>query len=489
MAKIKLAAVGFVILIGAAAVVAVFLVVSGNKVKKDVDALKTWKPEGRALELVTRKSKKIAPIEAVLQHEAKAVPLLVKAVQTWTPEEAQGAMIALGLLQAPEGIPALVEVLKMDEGAGGYAAAAALSRYKDKAVDALKSLAQGAAGLPAPVRLHIYQAMAWTNETALVPPAAAAIKDSAPEVALPMAEILKHRKSGALVPVWLEALETGSDDLSRIAALGLVANVESLKVDVIEGALKSSRPCSAAGALAVLGKMSRTYASRKAVPFLDDQREEVAVAAAEALSEMGEKVPSAKVAPLLESKTPAVAERAAKVLKQANAADLKDRYVALLSHANSHTRKAAAELLRLCAKAQPGDLLDEPAIPLLIELTRQPELATAAAGTLRLLTRADVESDSFPEWDRWWTTTKEIRTRIKEAEANFAKVKALYEAGELAGRVKEVKEAVALLDRSLELYTEISEKGFSTNTYDNECQRIQVLMRQVRTLLSGEEGD
>lgn len=486
MKIVKLAALGVIAVFGAAAVVAVFLIVSANKVKKDVEALKGWKSEGRALEKIKKDSKNIGPIKNVLVHEGKAVPHLVKAVRSWTPEEAVAAMIALGLLQAAEGIAPLVEILKKDEGEGGKAAAAALSRFKGKAAEPLKQVAQGIGDLPPAVRLHVYQAMAWTYEEALLGTVSAGLKDPAPEVALAVGGLLSARKAELLVAPLLEALGSDSPELAKAAVQGLVSNKESFKVDALDGALKSPKAHVAAGALGVLGKMDRIFAAKKATPLVEDPREEVAVAAAEALLEMGEKVPPAKIVAHLESKNAEIAERTAKVLQAARAVDLKDRYVALLAHENPHTRKAAADLLRLCAKADPGNLLAEPAIPALMELLKEPDLAPSAAHTLRVLTRNETSGDNFVEWDRWWTRYKEVQSRINEAEGNYVKVKAWEESGEVR---QKVQEAIALLERALELYEEIPEKGLDSRTFDNECTRIGVLLRQVRTHLAGEEGD
>jgi hypothetical protein len=338
------------------------------------------------------------------------------------------------------------------------------------------------------VRLHLHQAMAWSHEDALLPLVAEGLKDPAPEVALGAAQLLAARKDPSLTAPLLQALGSDSPELSKAAAVGLVANKESLKVEAFEEALKSPKAHVAAGALTVLGKMDRIFAARKVLPFVEDAREEVAAAAAESLVELEEKVSPAKVAPLLESKNAEVTERAEKVLNRLRAADLKDRYVALLPHAQLHTRLAAVKLLRLCAKVEPGNLLAEPAVAALIEVTKTPELAAEAAHTLRLMTREDAVGDSFSEWDRWWGNYREVQSRINEADGNYVKVKAWVESGEVRGKVKE---AVALLERAIELYEEIQDKGYRTRNIniDNECNKISVLMRQVRTLLMEEGGD
>jgi HEAT repeat protein len=484
MNKIKIAAAGLLLIVGAAGVVVAYMLVSANTVKKDVKALKGWEPaKGTHLERISKKSKKLGPIKVVLKHKKKAVPHLVKAVETWSPAEAKGAMMTLALLRAPEGLPLIVAVLKKEEGEAGFAAAAALSRYKEQALPTLKTLAGDVAGQAVPVRIHFYQAMAWSREEGLLETIAGGLEDADETVALAVGKLLRTRKSKKLVPPLMKALVSPAEAISEQARKGLVNNKKYIEAKTFKTALKSPKPHVRANALQVLGHLERIQAEDAVEPFLEDKSPLVVVAAAEALSMMRSKFKLEKLLPLLESDDPAVCKKACSVLKAQKAEAHQKQYTALLKHKHLHSREAGAVLLALGAKSQAGSLLQYEFIPVLIELLQTKEIAQTVGDTLRIWTRWTELDDGYDEWTDRWTRYKEVQSRIDAAKALTKTVKSwlngktIYEEGK-------PEEALRMLQKARDAYQEIIDKKLTRSGYDNEFVKLNSLERQVRSHLT-----
>jgi HEAT repeat protein len=486
MPKVKLIAGGFVLLVGIAGIVAAYMIVSANSVNKDVNALKGWEPpKGVRLERLSKKTKKMGALSKVLKHKTAAVPYLVEAVKTWGSSEAVGAMMALALLGAPEGIPPLVGILKRSEGEGGHAAAAALGRYRGKAVPALKEASSGAEDYPTAVRSNLYKAMAWSRSDDLVEVMAGGLKDPEAEVAVTVADLLATRKSKGLVAPLMESLASDAPALSESAVKGLIHNKKFLKVDQFKAPLASPKPHVRANALTVLGRLDRVFASKLVKPCLEDSAPLVRVAAAESLFEMSEKVKPAKILPLLESDEAVVTERAAEILRNLKDTSAQDKYIALLDHKNLHTRKAAVVLLGVCAKSDPGYLIDHPFVEKLIGFLKHPELAAESADALRLWTRQHSLENSHEEWIEWWEVKRELEKRLKEARGVYTTVKKWLDDGEIRKEGR-AREAVDMIQKAISIYEEIKEKNLSRRGYENEVQKLILLQRQASTHLMGD---
>ncbi|MHC4599653.1 MAG: HEAT repeat domain-containing protein [Planctomycetota bacterium] len=454
MNKIKIAAAGLMLIAGAAGVVVAYMLVAANTIKKDVQALKGWEPsEGTRLENIDRDSKKLGQIRVVLKHKEKAVPHLVKAMETWPPSEAKGAMMALGLRRAIKGIPPIVAILRKEEGEAGYAAAAALSRYKDRAVAALKELWSGIADHAPPIRVHIYQAMAWSREKSLLETIAGGLEDPDESVAVAVANLLMKRRSKALVPPLLKALASPTEGISNGARESLVHNKKYVKAGNFKTALKSPKSHVRANALQVLGYLDRVRASETVEPFLEDKSPQVVAAAAEALSMMRSKFKMEKILPLLESDDPEVCKKACAVLKAQKAEAFLKEYTALLKHKHLHVRAAGASLLALGAKSQPGSLLKRDFIPILIELLQVKEIAETAGDTLD-------EAKNLSKTVKSWLDGETI-----------------FEEGK-------PEEAIRMLQKARDLYQEIIDKKLTRRGYDNEFVKLNSIERQVRSHLS-----
>lgn len=481
MQKIKLVLAGMVLAAGIAGVVVVSSILSGNRIKKDVTALKSWEvPKGVAAERISKKSKKLGEIKVVLQHGEKAVAPLLDALGSWPAEETKGVMVALALLGEDKGVGPVCDRMKEGEGDAAAVAAAALGIYGKKAVPPLKKLAEGLGDLPPAVRSRAYQAMAWTRADELLGALAGGLKDADATVAALAAELLSTRKSEALVQPLLEALGSDIEALSAAAARGLVHNKSDVKPAQLEPFVKSATPHVRAHAAEVLGYMDRIFANRMVAGLLEDSSPKVVVAAADALHMMGEKVKSETVLPLLETADDAVVEAAAGVLLKIKAEDHKDRYTSLLTHKNPVTRKAAAKLIALCAKSNPGSLMGEACIPALIEMLKDADLAETAGNALRLWTREHSLDNDPASWTRWWEVYRERQRREDEAKAIYDQVKAWLDSGEIQDRAQE---GVDLIEKAKDLYQEIIDKNLSPRSYDNEFMKLNVLERQARTHL------
>jgi HEAT repeat protein len=476
MQKIKIAAAGLVFIMGAAGVVVA--------IKKDVQALKGWEPaEGTHLERISKKSKKLGQIREVLKHKEKAVPHLVKAVEGWTPAEAKGAMMTLGLLREAEGIPPIVAILKKEEGDAGYAAAAALSRYKDAAAPALKELASGVADHSPPIRIHVYQAMAWSRQDGLLETLAAGLEDPEESVAVAVGGLVKTRNSKSLMPHLMKALASPSKAVSDQARKGLVHNKKYVKAKAFKNILKSGKPHVRANGVRILGHLERIHAAESVEPFLEDKSPEVVVAAAQALTMMRAKFRLEKILPHLESKDAAVCAKACAVLKAQKAEAYLDQYAGLLKHGQLHTRRAAVVLLALGAKSQPGSLLKRAFIPDLIEILNVKELAQTAGDTLRIWTRWTELDNGYDEWINRWTRYKEVQSRLDAARKLTETVKG-WLAGETIFEEGKPEEAITMLQKARDLYQEIIDKKLTRSGYDNEFVKINTYERRVRSHLS-----
>jgi len=483
MSKIKLVLAFFVLAAGIAGVVVVSLLVSANQVNKDVKALKAWEvPEGTALERLKKKSKKLGEIREVLKHKEDAVAPLMEAMKAWGPEECAGVMMALAMLEAKEGIPPILEILKNQEGTLGYVSAACLGHYEDKAVPALKDASSGMAELPAPVRMHLYQAMAWTREDSMEELLAQGLKDPDESVAVAVAELLDIKRNEVLVAPLLESLASDSPALSKASVNPLVNNKKHLKAKQLEKHLKSKKEHVRANAATVLGYFERVFASRIVLPLLEDASPAVIVAASEALLMMGENVKPDTLLPLLEATEPEVVETASSVLKKIGASAAKAKFNELLDSKQAHTRKAAAMLLGTCAKSQPGNLLEEPHIPKLIEMLLDKDLVETAANTLRLWTGVRSLDNGHGEWKKWWERYSERKKRENEAEQIYTTIKTWLGDGTIHEEGKAEK-AVEMIQRAKDLYQEIIDANLSSHQYDGKFVKLNSLLRRAQTHL------
>ncbi|MHC4778279.1 MAG: HEAT repeat domain-containing protein [Planctomycetota bacterium] len=483
MSKIKLVLAGFVFVVGITGAVVVYMIVSSGAIKKDVEALKGWQPpEGSRIQRIYKKKKKLRKISKVLKHKGAATPHVLEALKAWPPAEAKGVMVTMGLLRSPEGIPALVDIIKKDEGEGGLTAAAALSWYKEKAEAALKDLGSGVSDHSPAVRTNIYRSLGWSKVDSLLETIAAGLQDSDENVAITVGNLLKSRKSDILVPPLLGALESSSEGLSSAASKGLIHNLKSLKPKMLEKPLSSSTEHVQANALQVLGHMDRAFVSRIVEPYLENDSAVVSIAAAEALAKMGEKFKLEKVLRHLESADAEACKRTVAVLKEKKADAFQGQYTTLLTHAQIHTRIAAAELLTLCAKSNPGYHTDNPSVLPLIDLLEVEGATETAANTLRVMTREHGMDDNSADWKKWYKRISELESRLKVARTTYTKIKKWLGGDEIheEGRPQE---AVDLIDKAVTMYEEIENNNLSRRGWDNEIQKLMVLRRQAMTHL------
>ncbi|GEM_PF-3569991 len=479
MPKVKLVLGGFALAAAIAGIVIVYSIVQGNKVKNDVADLEGWAPsKGQSLQNL--KKKKSGQVGLVVKYGESAVPHLLEALQTWEPADAVGVIMALGFMEVPEALPTLVEILKKEEGKAGVAAAAALGNYEEKASSALEELAGDLSGLPPSVRLHAYQAMAWTGDDGLLEAIANGLSDEDESVAVAVAEMTARREGKVLAEPLLKALRSERPAVSDAAVQGLVRNKTFIDIEDVEPLLASDKIHVQANAVTLMGYLDRILASRKVRPFLEKDDPRLAVAAAEALLRMDEVLDGTKIVHVLEHKDPELVRRTAMVLKRLNKGEPRDKFIEMLKSDSAHTRNAAAELIALSATSEPGAFLEDPAVPALIELLKDPETVEAAARTLHLMTREHALDEGYGEWKAWWEEYKKLYSRLNEARAIYKKIKAWKDEDELRDRPRE---ALDLIHKARSLYDEIEEKGLSRRGYDNEVRRLIMLERAARTYL------
>jgi HEAT repeat protein len=460
-----------------------------SKTEGRVEALKGWTlPKDKSVRRIKIKHSWMKPVAQVVACRKEASELLLKKLGEVSPAEACGFMVALGYLKEAKAVDPILAILKAEEGPSGEYAAFALVKLKSQgSLEKIAALEGELGGLPVPVRLNVYRALAWAREAKHYPVLVKGVDDPDPAVGPEVLKMMATLKDPVVVEAALRVLEEGPEERTALAVKALVTNRESLSERNLVELAKSDKPFVREGVIQVLGILETAGAVRAITAGLDDPSPRVASAAAEALANLEErkKLPGetlCKIASLIDTDEEDVAKRAYEALVKIGCRSARKALLPLLDSKRVHTLRYATFLLIQCAPSgvhPKFDLREYAEIPKLIALLGSSDTETVqnATSTLYAYTRQPFEENA-PRWEKWWKAHAELMNYIGEAQKLVAAVKKWRKEETI---IDHKEEAIQNLEKASELYEKVEELRLTSISFDKEQVEINMLLRQVRT--------